>query len=207
MNRILFYIFLTLTGILITAGCSIGLHATVVPDYKAIRPNSIAVLPVANDTVDMKAPDVVRPIVYQKVIEWGYESPTPQLISQILSKHKIRYAGEVNQFTPKQLGEMFNVDAILYTTITDWSTTWLAVYASQTVGLKLKLRSAKDNRILWEGQYTYTKRAIATNNRQMIDVAIGAALSPYQPLVRRAVNRVFKKLPYGPHYIKPKGCL
>ncbi len=200
MKEKLFYITASVMAIALIAGCSIGPHYTLIQSYNQLMPSSIAVIPVMNETVDMKAPDVVRPIVYQKVINWGYESPSLQMIDEILSQNHIHEAGEINQFTAQQLGEMFSVDAILYTTITDWSTTWLAVYASQTVGLKFELRSAKDNQLLWEGQYTLENRAIAGNKRQMAALAVISALSPYQPLVYEAVNIIFRKLPYGPYH-------
>ncbi len=197
MRKRVLYLLAGVAYAALVAGCAGGPHAAPVPEFGAIRPNSIAVMPVMNETVDMKAPDVVRPIVYNKVIDWGYESPPSSMIDEILAKHNIREAGEVNQFTAKELGEMFSVDAILYTTITDWSTTWLAVYASQTVGLRLELKSTKDNQVLWENKYTYTERAIAGNEKQMVGLAVGAAISPYQPLVHKVVNRIFRKLPYG----------
>ena len=100
----------------------------------------------------------------------------------------IHEAGEINQFTAQQLGEMFSVDAILYTTITDWSTTWLAIYASQTVGLRFELRSTKDNQLLWDGHDTVTERSIAGNERQIVGLAVAASLSPYQPIVQKTVN-------------------
>lgn len=197
MKKRVLYLLAGLAYTALVAGCSGGAHAPQVPEFGAVRPNSIAVMPVMNETVDMKAPDVVRPIVYDKVIAWGYESPSTGMVDEILAKHDIHEAGEVNQFTAKELGEMFSVDAILYTTITDWSTKWLAVYASQTVGLRLELKSTKDNQVLWENQYTYTERAIAGNERQMVGLVVGAAVSPYQPLVHRVVNTMFRKLPYG----------
>jgi hypothetical protein len=200
MKRSLFYITPIVIAMAVIAGCAMGAHYTLIPNYNQFMPNSIAVIPVMNDTVDMKAPDIVRPVVYQKVVNWGYESPSLQMIDNVLSQKHIHEAGEINQFTAQQLGEMFSVDAILYTTITDWSTTWLAVYASQTVGLKLELRSAKDDRLLWEGQYTLAERAIAGNKRQMAALAVISAISPYQPLVYETVNIIFRKLPYGPYH-------
>lgn len=178
-------------------GCSAGPHAVPEPVFTTVKPNSIAVMPVMNETVDMKAPEVVRPVVYDKVIAWGYESPSISMIDGVLAGHNIHEAGEVNQFTADELGKMLNVDAILYTTITDWSTKWLAVYSSQTVGLSFVLKSTIDNQVLWEGHYTYTQRAIAGNERQMVGLAVEAAVSPYRPLVRRTVNIIFRKLPYG----------
>ena len=199
MKQIVFYTGLLAAAVALTAGCA-GKHAASIPKYSPPMPASIAVMPVLNETVDMKAPGVVRPIVYQKVTDRGYTSPSLQTVDEILAQHNIHDAGEVNQFTAQQLGEMFSVDAILYTTITDWSTTWLAIYASQTVGLQFELRSSKDNQLLWHGHKTITERQIAGNERQMVGLAVSASLSPYQPLVRKTVNRIFRELPYARHH-------
>ena len=199
MKKTFIYIGSLAAAAALLAGCA-GKHAASIPNYGPPMPYSIAVMPVMNETVDMKAPGVVRPIVYQKVIDWGYASPSLQTVDEILAQHHIHEAGEINQFTAQQLGEMFSVDAILYTTITDWSTTWLAIYASQTVGLRFELRSTKDNQLLWDGHDTVTERNIAGNERQIVGLAVAASLSPYQPIVHKTVNRIFRKLPYAPHH-------
>ncbi len=199
MNRGLFSIPVVVLALFASAGCSMGPHAVLVPAFTGIMPDMIAVMPVLNDTVDMKAPGVVRPLVERTVFDWGYDTVPPGVVDSVLAEHHIHEAGEINQFTPEELGMMFSADAILYTTITDWSTTWLAIYASQTVGLKFELKSAKNNQVLWEGQYTLEKRAVAGDRREIAALAVMSALSPYQPLAERTINIIFKKLPYGPH--------
>jgi len=164
-----------------------------------IMPNSILVLPPMNNTVDMSAPDVVWPIVHNVIIRRGYQSPSIDYVKKVLEEHNIHYAGEINMYTPEELGKMFNADAILYTTITDWSTTWLLVYASQTVGLQFVLKSATDGDVLWQNQYTQTERGIATNPKQMAELAVGAAVSPYTPIARDVVNIAFSRFPLCSH--------
>jgi len=43
-----------------------------VEDYKNRNLRSIAVLPVQNETPHLQAPEIFRPIVYQKIREKGY---------------------------------------------------------------------------------------------------------------------------------------
>jgi hypothetical protein len=164
-----------------------------------IMPDSILVLPPMNNTVDMKAPDVVWPIVHYNITERGYQSPPIDTVKQVLEQHHIHYAGEINIYSPEELGKMFHVDAVLYTTITDWSTTWLALYASQTVGLQFVLKSAKDGQLLWENHYKQTERGLAFSPKQMTELAVGAALSPYTPLAKQVVGMAFARFPLGPY--------
>lgn len=175
----------------------IGSCATIPKNFGPgkIMPNTILVVPPMNNTVDMSAPDVVWPMVHNIIIRKGYNAPPIEEVKNTLKEHDIHYAGEINIFTPQELGKMFNANAILYTTITDWSTTWLLVYASQTVGLQFVLKSAEDGSILWENHYTETERGVATNPKQMAELAVGAAISPYAPLARSVVNIAFSRFP------------
>ncbi len=163
-----------------------------------IMPNTILVLPPMNNTVDMSAPDVVWPIVRNNIIKRGYNAPPIEYVKKVLEEHDIHYAGEVNMYTPEELGKMFNADAILYTTITDWSTTWLVVYASQTVGLQFVLKSAVDGDVLWQNHYTETQRGFAANPKQMAELAVGAAVSPYAPLAQNVAGIAFARFPLHP---------
>ncbi|MCL4477589.1 MAG: DUF799 family lipoprotein [Deltaproteobacteria bacterium] len=185
-------VYLAIIAILFTISC-----ATIPKNFgpERIMPSSILVIPPMNDTVDLSAPDVVWPIVHNQIIVRGYKSPSIAFVKQVLLQHHIHYAGEINMYTPEELGKMFDVDAVLYTTITDWATTWLIVYASQTVGLQFVLKSAKDGQLLWKNHYTDTERGVAVNPRQMAALAIGAAVSPYTPMARRVVNIAFSRFP------------
>jgi hypothetical protein len=52
---------LLLMGVALGLGCAGGGQHSVAPDYKARAPRSIAVLPILNETVSLKAPEMFPP--------------------------------------------------------------------------------------------------------------------------------------------------
>ncbi|MBI5969131.1 MAG: hypothetical protein HY882_14895, partial [Deltaproteobacteria bacterium] len=86
--------FLTLT--LLTVSCAGRPHHSLVPDYKARPLRSIAVLPVLNETVSLKAPEIFRPLLHNRVSLKGYETPSTSTIDGRLLEKEIREAGQIN---------------------------------------------------------------------------------------------------------------
>jgi hypothetical protein len=188
-----------LLGIAVSlAACAGGPRYSVHPDYKSAAPRSVAVLPVLNETVNLKAPEVFRPILQNKLSLKGYESPPIVFIDGKLLEKEIREAGQINTLTPQELGKLLGVDALLYTTVTEFSTTYLLTYGSMTVGARFELMSAKTGERLWESEHQVKKRKLATDTKSMEETAKFAVLQSYTPLVRQVVNASFAALPDGP---------
>ncbi|HEX7371973.1 MAG TPA: hypothetical protein VF372_04085, partial [Thermodesulfobacteriota bacterium] len=54
---------LLLMEVALGLGCAGGAPHSVAPDYKDRAPRSIAILPILNETVSLKAPEMFRPII------------------------------------------------------------------------------------------------------------------------------------------------
>ena len=50
------------------------------PQFKTHPPRSIAILPVLNETVNLKAAEMARPLLHEWLAKKGYESPTAAVI-------------------------------------------------------------------------------------------------------------------------------
>jgi hypothetical protein len=83
------------------AACAGGPRYSVHPDYKSAAPRSVAVLPVLNETVNLKAPEAFRNILHHKISLKGYESPPIAFVDGKLLEKEIREAGQINTLTPK----------------------------------------------------------------------------------------------------------
>ena len=201
--------FLFLGLALLIAGCAGGAHHSLVPDYKAKSPRSIAVLPVLNETVNLKAPEAFRSIVHQKIVMKGYETPAILSIDKRLQGKGIREAGQVHSLTPQELGKLLGVDALLYTTVTEFNTTYLVAYSSITVAAKFELKDAKTGEKLWESERQAKESKLALDQKSMGDTLKFAALQAYDPYCQRVTNACFATLPNGPLYTSPpqRGCL
>ncbi len=191
-------------------GCAGGAHHSVVPDYKSKSPRSIATLPVLNETVSLKGPEIFQPLLQKKLSQKGYETPAIAFIDERLKEKEIREAGQVNTLTPQELGKLLGVDAVLYSAVTDFSTTYLLAYASMTVGGRFWLVDTQSGEKLWESDHQVKETKLGLDSKSIQDTLSFAALQSYQPFVEKLVDASLLTLPNGPRYTPPAsgaGCL
>ena len=204
------YCFL-LWGIMMTImGCAGRPHYSLVPDYTAKPPRSIAILPAQNETVTLKAPEEFRPLVHSKISAKGYETLGIAEIDKKLQGKGIRDAGQIHSLTPQELGKLLGVDAVLYTTVTEFSTAYLLAYASMRVGARFELKDAKTGEKLWESDHRVTESKVGLDKKAMEESAKFAAFQAYAPYMKKVVAACLATLPDGPLAPPPKpkaGCL
>jgi hypothetical protein len=190
-------------------GCAGGANHSVAPDYKDRAPRSIAVLPVLNETVSLKAPEVLRPILLNKLSVKGYETPSLAFIDGRLREKGIREAGQVNSLTPQELAQLLGVDALLYAYVTEFSTSYLVAYASMTVGARFELKDAKTGDKLWEKEHQVKETKLGLDQKSVGDTLQFAGGQSYVPYAQKVVDESFKTLPNGPRAAAPAqaGCL
>ena len=192
-----------------TAGCAGGSHPSA-PDYQSKIPRSVAVLPVLNETVSLKAPEMFRPLVLNKLSMKGYETPALSSIDGLLLEKEIREAGQINSLTPQALGQLLRVDALLYTTVTEFSTTYLLAYASVTVAARFELKDAKTGEKLWEAEKQVKESKLGLDQKSAGDTLKFAVGQSYLPYCQKVVDAGFSTLPNGPKASAPArsgGCL
>jgi hypothetical protein len=191
-------------------GCAGGAHHSVVPDYQAKTPRSIAALPVFNETVSLKGAEIFQPLLQKKLSEKGYESPAISYVDERLKEKEIREAGQVNSLTPQELGKLLGVDAVLYSAVTDFSTTYLLAYASMTVGGRFWLVDTQSGEKLWESDHQVKETKLGLDSKSIQDTISFATMQSYHPFVEKVVAESFLTLPNGPKYTPPAsgaGCL
>ena len=196
--------------ILLLGGCAGRPHYSLVPDYKAKPPRSIAVLPAQNETVNLKAPEEFRPLVHSAITAKGYETPGIADIDKKLHEKGIHEGGQIHSLTPQELGKLLGVEAVLYTTVTEFSTSYLVAYASMTVGARFELKDAKTGEKLWESEHQVRERKVGLDQKAMEDSLKFAALQAYAPYNKKVTDACFATLPNGPLSASrpPKaGCL
>lgn len=205
-----FGILLLFTCLSTSTGCTPKIH-TIVPDFEQNKPRSIAVMPLLNETNDLDAPKVMTPMVYNCMQTKGYEIRSPQEIKSLLAKKNIHEAGQVFSLTYPELGKLLGVDALLFCTVTDWSSVYLLVYSSVTVEAKFELIKADNGARLWEVKDKSSKIKIALDQKSFEETLTNAMFSPYEPRARIAIQKCLSTLPNGPYYVilrrTKKGCL
>lgn len=198
-----------LGGVALSLACAGGAPHSAVPDYKDRTPRSIAVLPVMNETVNLKAPEVFRPILHNQISMKGYETPALAFIDGRLRENGIREAGQVNSMTPQEVGKLLGVDALLYASVTEFTTTYLLAYASMTVGARFELKDAKTGEKLWDSEHQVKERKMGLDQKSVGDTLQFAVGQSYAPYCQKVVEESFKTLPNGPRAAAPAqaGCL
>jgi len=185
------------------SGCVPRISHYVTPDYKERMPTSIAVLPVQNETVDMDAPKVFRPWLVDMVTHKGYLSPQAAVIDSKLLERDIREAGQLGSMTPHEIGELLSVDAVLYTTVTEWSTTYLVNYASINVGARFQIFDTRTGQELWKSEHEVAERKFSLDEDAIEEILTFALLRRYDPYVKKLINAAFSTLPNGYRHIPP----
>jgi hypothetical protein len=204
------YRFLLWGMIMLMAGCAGRADYSLIPDYKDRPPRSIAVLPVLNETVNLKAPEEFRPLVHSTITAKGYETPGIVEIDKKLKEKGIHEGGQIHSLTPQELGKLLGVEAVLYTTVTEFSTSYLVAYASMTVAARFELKDAKTGEKLWESEHQVRERKVGLDQKAMEDSLKFAALQAYAPYNKKVTDACFATLPNGPLSASrpPKaGCL
>lgn len=197
--------FLTMIFIM---GCAAPQHL-LVEDYKSRNLRSIAVLPAQNETPHLQAPDIFRPIVHQKIKQKGYDSLAISFIDSKLGEKDIREGGQIHALTPQDLGKLLGVDALLYTTVTEFSTTYLVAYASITVGAKFELKDARSGELLWQADHRVKDIKAAVDQKGLQESLKFAIQRSYAPYSQKVTDTCFATLPNGPLASAPatKSCL
>ena len=196
--------------ILLMAGCAGRPHYSLVTDYTVKLPRSIAVLPAQNETVNLKAPEEFRLLAYSKIAAKGYETLEMADIDKKLQGKGIHDAGQIHSQTPQELGKLLGVDAVLYTTVTEFSTAYLLAYASMTVGARFELKDAKTGEKLWESEHRATESKVGLDKKAVEESAKFAAFQAYAPYIKKVTDACFATLPDGPLSTPPTpkaGCL
>ncbi len=155
----------------------------------------IAVLPVNNQTADTRAGQILREKVLDGLYFKGYPKIPLHLIDEKL--YKI-YQGNVDfkreSIPPKVMGELLGVDAALYTTLTECSTSFSFFYAPTHVSVVLELRSAKTGETLWNSRYRTVRRNFGLF-REQLEMESN---QDYEPAIQEVVDRAMKTLPDSP---------
>ncbi len=192
---------LSLVAITVT-GCAARRQ---LPSLVEERPLSILVVPLTNQTPDLEAPEVGQALLAIPLAERGYYVYPPALTKALLIDLGLPDAGLVHQMSPIELGKDFGADAVLFVVVEDWTTKYIGIWSSVSVGFSYSLRSAYTGEELWSARSRASKDSGVGNPIAMAVVAaMNALLQTYPPLVRQAhfmgLNQEGVSLPAGPYH-------
>ena len=189
------HILMVVIALIMVQGCASKGPQRVNSDYNKKGTRLIAILPVKNKTANAKAGQILREMVLNELYFKGYPKiPLQGIDEKILKIYKEGVDYRREDIPPKAIGELLGIDAVLYTTLDECSTSFSIIYAPTQVSVVFELRSAKTGETLWSSQYRTVKRnyGISQERLEMESFQV------YEPAIQEVVDKAMKTLPDGP---------
>lgn len=170
--------------------------------------HSILALPPINKSTKVEAKEIFYSSLVAPLAERGYYV-TPPLLSMEILKEESAYDAELFlDSSMKRVGELFGVDAVLFTIIHDWSKTTIA--SQIRVDIEYVLKSTKTDEVLFQrkGKITLTKQSGGSGIAALVQLAanmIATALTNEIIAGRQCNYYTLADLPagkYNPHFKK-----
>jgi len=109
----------------------------------------MAVLPFANDSNNMGAPDRARRLIFRGLARWGYPVLPLEETDRRMREIGLSDGGQLRAFTPAKLAQAAGANRILTGTVREFKTTNVGLYNLHHVALNLRLLD-ETGRVLWE---------------------------------------------------------
>jgi len=134
-------------------------------DYDAFResrPTSILVLPPLNNSVEVDAPNVILASTVRPLAESGYYIIPVALSNQMFRQNGIQTAADAHAVSHARLREIYDADAALYITITQFGAAFQVLRSVVQVRASAKLVDLRNGRLLWEREIYYEEEPSQT---------------------------------------------
>ncbi len=175
-------------------------------------PASILILPPMNESTAADAKEYYSTTIQEPLSLTGYYTYPYELTTEILKMEGI-YDTELLQNLPlTKFREYFGADAVLFTTIKKWDTSYIVLSSSLTVSVACALKSTKSDQVLW--QYNGTVKVNLSGNdssrggsiaglvAQVVVAAVSTAITDYVPYAKKANFLALSSIPYGKYHPK-----
>jgi len=174
------------------------------------KPLSIVVLPPINKTTAADAKDFFSTTITECFANTGYYVPSTEIVNDILKQEGAWDTETMNVEALKNFKTYMGADAVLITTINEWTTNYYVIGGSVAVGIDFVVRSTASGEILW--QYAFRKEVDTTQKNNggglaglavsLIATAINTAATQYVPIAIDVNNESFTAIPAGKYHPK-----
>lgn len=201
---------LVLTMAALLAGCATQQAKTDLSAFEAAKPRSILVVPAANKSLDVDAPNYVLTTLTVPLAEKGYYVFPVHTAKTVLEQEGFFDGDQVQKQPPETLARLFGADAVLFVTINRWDAQYAVLATTVTVDFDYRL-VYKDGTEIWKAnkkmQYSPQQQNTGNPVANLIAAAITAALERakpnYLPLAQMANVQVLSAgptaIPNGPY--------
>ncbi|MEK7721924.1 MAG: GNA1162 family protein, partial [Elusimicrobiota bacterium] len=162
------HIFLILS-LAVLAGC-----AGTAPSLRhtAPFPSTLALLPLENQSLDLRAPELLRELLDTYLSAAGFNLTDVREVDEKLRGIGISEGGQLNAVTPQKLAGLLEADALLYGDIETFNYSNIGVYAGRTVKMRLWLVDAKTGATLWETEKSKANSQLGLSKAAAKDIFV-----------------------------------
>jgi hypothetical protein len=183
---------LLMIAIVFLAGCAGKIPHALVPDFSKKGMRLVAVLPIANGQEYPTTASLLRPKLVEELYFKGYPRVPLKWIDERLSRVPVE--GGAESLSPQRLGEMLNVDALLYTTLKEGPGSVSLLYSTVAIDAEFELKSAKTGESLWRVRHRTVYRNFGFTKRSLVL----KASQVYETAIDELLGKVLETLPDGP---------
>ena len=178
--------------------------------FNAAKPRSILVVPAANKSLDVDAPNYLLTTLTVPLAEKGYYVFPVHTAKTVLEQEGFFDGDQVQKQPPETLARLFGADAVLFVTINRWDAQYAVLATTVTVDFDYRL-VYKDGTEIWKAnkkmQYSPQQQNTGNPVANLIAAALTAALERakpnYMPLAQMANVQVLMgeptAIPNGPY--------
>lgn len=176
-------------------GCASKIPHRVVTDYSKKGTRLIAVMPVKDETSDVKVAQMLR----EKIINELYFKGYPKIPSGVIDEKLSSVFGKTadhkrGNVPPRVVGGLLGVDAVLYCTLERFKTSYVLFYASTSISVTFEMRSAKTDETLWSTRYGMVERCYSFTKKQLEM----ESYQVYESAIQEVLDKAMETLPDGP---------
>ena len=155
------------------------------------------VLAPLNDSMDASAPWKMWKYVEQEVAGRGFALVPHETVEKFYTDKKFTGdPGQIQAYTTQELAKIFNVDAVVWSNLSEWGATTLVVKTSVDVKLSAEIHD-RDGQVVWKGEGEYGSSSSAKSWKGALWDTIGAAVTDPEKYAPGAAARCFAGLPWA----------
>jgi len=195
MRKRMLYRGLLLVMVFLLAGCASVSAPVVVADFADRDIHDIALVPVNNKTNDEEAARYVRTELFEALYFKGYPKvPLETVDERIRTLYKDSIDTGDGHVSPIVVGDLLDVDAVMYCTLREWDISSFYLYGSVSVSIALELRSAQTGETLWSESDDMTVRQYDITGKRVQEKGYQCCESATKDIL----THLLQTLPAGP---------
>ncbi|GHV02263.1 lipoprotein [Bacteroidia bacterium] len=175
-----------------------GIKSEVYKNLYEQHPLSILVMPPINKSAKVEAKDLFYSSLIVPITQRGYYVMPPLLTMEILKEESAYDAEMFENSSMKQVGQLFGVDAVLFTTIHDWAKTTIASQIKVTVEYRIVSTRGDEELFHRTGTIIYSPRSnTGSMLGNMVSNMLVTAFTKEIEMGRKCNNFVLTDMPAG----------